>query len=206
MTNLILVCAALVIFLIYNVVSIILFDVPTSLSDTYYLYRSLGFQKFGKKGRVLGYIFTLMMFSMAFLLMPAWLEITDSMGGWQSNLTVLSFLAAGAIVFVGAAPAFRNIGIENKIHMIAAKLCAVFAIAWCTIICFWYGIVIGAASIGLGWLFGLFLEWILAKRCSIPKYTIKFLKHDSDYWWEMCAFVATFITIIVQNILNIINQ
>ena len=204
MTNLILVCIALAIFLIYNVVSIILFDVPTSLSDTYYLYRNLGLQKFGKKGGVLGYIFTLMMFSMAFLLMPAWLEITDSMGDWQSNLTVLSFLAAGAIAFVGAAPAFRNIGIENKVHMIAAKLCAVFAIAWCAIVCFWYGIVIVAASIGLVWLFGLFLEWILAKRCSIPKYTIKLLKQDSDYWWEMCAFGATFTTVIVQSVLNML--
>ena len=204
MINLILVCAALVIFLIYNIVSIILFDVPTSLSDTYYLYRSLGFQKFGKKGRVLGYIFTLMMFSMAFLLMPAWLEITDSMGGWQSNLTVLSFLAAGAREFVGAAPAFRNIGIENKVHMIAAKLCAVFAIAWCAIVCFWYGIVIVVASIGLVWLFGLIFEWIMTKRFNVFSDTIRLLKLNADYWWEMCAFGATFTTVIVQSILNML--
>lgn len=204
MTNLILVCVALAIFLIYNVVSICIFDVPTSLSDTYYLYRNLGIQKFGKKGEVLGYIFTLMMFSVALLLMPAWLEITDSMNGWRSNLTVLSFLAAGAISFVGAAPAFRNIGIENKVHMIAAKLCAVFAIAWCVIVCFWYGIVIVAVSIGLVWLFGLFLEWIMAKKRSSSKDTIKLIKQDSDYWWEMCAFGATFTTVIVQSILNIL--
>lgn len=203
MTNLILVFIAVAIFTIYNAVSIKLFGIPTSLSDTYYLYCGLGVTKFGNKGKFLGYIFTTMMFSMAFLLMPAWLEITESMGGWQSNLTVLPFLTASAIAFVGAAPAFRNIGIENRVHMIAAKLCAVFAIAWCAIVCFWYGIVIVVASIGLVWLFGLFLEWIMTKNHNKFSDAIKFLKRHSDYWWEMCAFIATFVTVITQGILNI---
>ena len=108
--------------------------------------------------------------------------------------------------------------------MISAKLCAVFAIAWCAIVCFWYGIVITVASIGLVWLLGYVLEYILAKKIFlavsknttsqfdkmeerrefIRKQTAVLLKQDSDYWWEMCAFGATFTTVIVQSILNML--
>ena len=117
-TSLILVLCAITIFIVYNSVAIAKFGIPKSLSDTFYYYQGI------KKG--LGYIFTAMMFSMAGLLMPGWLTISDSMPGWEHNFTFLAFFAAGAIAFVGAAPAFKNIGIERKVHMIAAKSAAVF--------------------------------------------------------------------------------
>ncbi len=178
----ILVLIALGIFIAYNAVFIGLYGVPTSLSDTFYVYQSK------KKG--LGYIFSLMMFSMCFFLMPAWLSISDSFTTWEHNLTFLAFFAAASIAFVGAAPAFRNIGIENKVHMVAAKSCAVFAIAWCAIVC-WRIMYIIPISIAI--------IWLIAYLCD------KNFKRNSDYWWEMCAFTATFSTIIVQQIINMLN-
>lgn len=183
-TNLILASIALLVFLTYNVVTVAKFGMPSSLSDTFYLLDNI------KKN--LGYIFTGMMWSMAFLLMPAWIAITDAMPGWERYLTVLSFLAGAGIIFVGAAPAFRNIGIENKVHMIAAKACAVFAIAWCAVVC-WRIMYIIPIAIGLAWLIG----WALRNHTNARRtWTC-----CSDWIWEMAAFIATFGTVITQCII-----
>jgi hypothetical protein len=183
-TYLILVSIAIAIFLVYNIVAICIFGMPSSLSDTFYLYQSK------KKG--LGYIFTAMMFTMALSLMPVWLSISDVMPGWEHNLTFLAFFAAAMICFVGAAPAFRNIGIENKVHMIAAKACAVFAIAWCAIVC-WRIMYIIPIAIGLAWLIG----WLLRNHTNANRVWTK----CSDWIWEMAAFIATFATILTQGII-----
>ena len=172
--SLILVLCAITIFIVYNGIAIAKFGIPKSLSDTFYYYQGT------KKG--LGYIFTAMMFSMAGLLMPAWITISDSMPGWEHNFTFLAFFAAAAIAFVGAAPAFKNMGIERKVHMIAAKSSAVFAMLWCAVVC-WRIMYIIPISIGVIWL----TAWLT-----------KTYKSCSDYWWEMAAFLATFTTILIQ--------
>ena len=182
--SLILASFAFFIFLAYNIIAIKIFGMPTSLSDTFYLYQSK------KKG--LGYIFTAMMWSMAFCLMPAWLTISDNMPNWEHNFTFLAFLAATCIVFVGSAPAFRNVGIENKVHMISAKACAVFAILWCAIVC-WRIMYIIPISIGIAWLVGYCLH---NHTYENRKWT-----RCSDYIWELAAFIATFTTIITQCII-----
>lgn len=207
-TSLILLISSILVFTIYNIVAIKLFRVPTSLSDTFYLYQNK------KKG--LGYIFTAMMWTMAFLLMPAWLTISDSMPGWEHNFTFLAFFAAAAIVFVGSAPAFRNVGLENKVHMIAAKSCAVFAIAWCAVVC-WRIMYVIPIMIGLVWAFAALLEYIHLKMDysnHTPEEQEKFdikgdlkyvLKRHSDYWWEMCAFGATFATVGIQELILLLQ-
>lgn len=182
--SLILASLACFIFMAYNIVAIKIFGMPTSLSDTFYLYQSK------KKG--LGYIFSAIMWFMAFSLVPAWLTISDAMPGWEHNLTFLAFLAASMILFVGSAPAFRGIELENKVHMISAKLCAVFAIAWCAIVC-WRIIYIIPISIGLAWLIG----WLLRNHTNENKKWTR----CSDYIWELAAFIATFTTIITQCII-----
>ena len=181
---LIIACVALAIFTAYNAAIIGVFGMPTSLSDSFYLLQSK------KKG--LGYLFTAMMFSMALCLMPAWLSISDSMPGWEHNLTFLAFFAAAAICFVGAAPAFRNVGIEHNMHMWAAKSCAVFAIAWCAIVC-WRIMYIIPIAVGLAWLIG----WLLRNHTNEGRVWTK----CDDYIWELAAFIATFATIITQCII-----
>lgn len=181
------VAVSLCIFTVYNTVAIGIFGMSTSLSDTLYLYQSK------KKG--LGYIFSAMMYTMAGTLMTAWLAISDAMPGWERNLTFLAFFAAAAIMFVGTAPAFRNIGLENKVHMIAAKSCAVFAIAWCAIVR-WRIMYIIPIAIGLAWLIG----WLLRNHTNENRDW----KRCSDYIWELAAFIATFATVITQcNILMV---
>ena len=78
---LILTLIGILIFVVYNSVVIGKFGVPSSLSASFYLWNGV------KKN--LGYIFTGMMFAMAFCLMPGWLEITAVITPWSHYLTVL---------------------------------------------------------------------------------------------------------------------
>lgn len=187
-TSLILCVVSLLIFTVYNVTVIHYYGMPSSLSDTFYLLQGT------KKG--LGYVFTAMMWSMAFTLMPAWIEISETMPGWEHNLTFLAFFAAACIAFVGSAPAFRNIGLENKVHMVSAKACAVFAIAWCAVVC-WRIMYIIPIAIGLAWLIG----YLLRSHTNINRDW----KRCSDYIWELAAFIATFATIITQCFIFLLN-
>ena len=184
---LILAIVAFCIFLVYNIVTVKFFGMPTSLSDTYYLIEA--------KKKHFGYFFTAMMWLMAFCLAPGWLGINDAMLGWEHNFTFLAFLASACIIFVGSAPAFRGIELENKVHMWAAKLCAVFSIAWCAVVC-WRIMYIIPIAIGLAWLIG----WLLRNHTNEGRKWTK----CSDYIWELAAFIATFGTIIVQGIINMV--
>ena len=171
-----LICAlvALLLFAVYNYVAIRCFGIPKTLSETFYLWQN------EQKG--MGAMFTAMMFAVAITLMPSWIEISNAIGGWESNLTFLAFLAAGSIAFVGAAPAFRSCPLESKVHSISAKCAAVFSLLWCGVVCWRIAYIIPVAAL-LVW--GVAFATKTAKKCSV-------------YWWEMCAFAATFATIITE--------
>ena len=179
MTLLILVLVSLGIFLTYNAVALKKFGVPSSLSNTFYLWNGV------KKN--LGYIFTGMMFSMAFTLLPAWLELGEVVSSWSSYLNVLAFLGCASIAFVGAAPAFRGNKLEGTVHEVAAKLAAAASLAWCLVVCWqiMYVPIIAAGLVALGGVF------------------TKTWKNASVYWLEMMAFGATFITVIVELLVHI---
>lgn len=165
----------MIIFVIYNAYILSKFGVPHSLSNSFYLLNGI------KKG--LGYLFTIMMFIMSFCLMPGWIEITESISSWSHYLTVLPFFAAALIGFVGASPAFNDSDLENKVHTISAYAAAVFAILWCSIVCYntaW--IIIPASAIAI----------------LIASLATRTLKSCKIYWLEMIAFLATFITILVE--------
>ncbi len=187
MTYLILSLFAFAIFVVYNAIVVKIFGMPSSLSDTYYLIES--------KKKHFGYFFTAMMWMMAFCLLPGWIGISDAMPGWEHNFTFLAFLAAACIAFVGSAPAFRGIELENRVHMWSAKLCAIFAIAWCAVVC-WRIMYIIPICIGLAWLIG----WLLRNHTNGERKWTK----CSDYIWELAAFLSTFITVIVQGIINLV--
>lgn len=116
-----------------------------------------------------------MMFSMVGLLMPAWLEI--SVG---STLQFLAFLAAASIAFVGAAPTFKNGGMDYKVHSISAYCAAAFSILWIIFVSkLWIMPII--------WLVFITLLAILTKS----------VKTSTIYWLETVAFMSTFISIMV---------
>ena len=177
MTNLILALVAIGIFIIYNAVAIHFFGNPKSLSETFYLYQN--------KKKNLGYIFTGMMFTVALTLMPAWIEITEVISTWSHYLTVLPFLGAGMIAFVGAAPAFRSCELESKVHTISATAAAVFSLLWCAVVCYKIAYIIPISAV---------IVWGTA-------FATKTQKKAQTYWWEMVAFLATFTTIVTECII-----
>lgn len=119
---------AAVIYVAYNVISIWFFDIPESLSNTYYLYK----QKCEK-----GWLFCLMMYAVVLLMMPAWIGMSEG-----SNFQFLAFLAPASIAFVATAPAFLSSDLENKVHTISAILAAVCSLAWvCIVTPYWWSII-----------------------------------------------------------------
>ena len=175
-TVLILAIVSFTIFIIYNSVAIGIFGIPWSMSKTYYLYEEK------KKG--LGWIFTIFMWLMAFMLVPAFLEISDTVGPWMNNFTFLAFISAAGIMFVGAAPRYKE-DLEGDVHMTAAKICAAASLVWCFLVCWniWWVPICGAAVPAI------------IGACT------KSWKEGRDYWIEMMAFDATFATIITECIL-----
>lgn len=175
MTILTLTIIGMVLFTIYNVCIVSKFGIPVSLSDSFYLLNGV------KKG--LGFIFTAMMVSIAFCLMPGWLEITETITSWSKNFTALPFLAAAGIAFVGAAPAFRKNEVEKLVHGISAYLTAAFSILWICIVCYEVALIVLPISVFVIVALGL---------------STKTLKSSKIYWLEMLAFLATFATILIE--------
>ena len=166
MWSIILVFIAFIIYLIYNGVSIHLFGIPKSLSETYYLYND--------KKRGLRVLFPIVMILFAFLLLPSWLEITVG-----NPLQFLSFLAAGSIMFTGASPAFKKSTMDLKVHTISALSSALCSILW---------IIFGSGS----WYF--IPIWLLV--IGLIAILTKTIKNSYTYWLETIAFLATFTSII----------
>lgn len=158
---------AIFLFVIYNIIALMLFGVPKSLSMTYYLFK--------EKNDVLKILFPAMITMMCICLMPCWIQISEG-----SNFQFLSFLSSGALMFVGAAPAFKSSDLENNVHQYSAYCCAAFAILWIILVTpYWYVILMVSAIIGAA------------------SYLTKSWKTGYIYWLEMIAFLSTFISILL---------
>ena len=156
---------AIFLFVIYNIVSLILFGVPKSLSATYYLYK--------EQNESLKVLFPAMITMLCIFLIPCWLEISEG-----SNFQFLSFLSAGSLLFVGASPAVDSNKLEGYIHKTSAYLCAAFAILWIILVTpYWYILLIVTAII------------------LVIAFLTKTLKSSNVYWLEMIVFISTFISI-----------
>lgn len=163
-----LVLAAFAIYLMYNFAALSIFGVPRSLSNTFYLYQErTPWQRF---------LFPAMMVSMAFLLMPAWIELSAT-----SPFQFTAFLGAAGIVFTGAAPAFNSSKMENRVHTISAIFAAVFSLLWIILVAkIWWFIVAWAVLV-----------------LSVSLLT-KTLKTSYVYWLETIAFLSTFTAIMTM--------
>ena len=174
--SLILICFSLTLFITYNAVSIYYFGIPWSLSKTYYLYE--------EKKKNLGWLFTGFMWLMALTMLPAWIEVSIAVGSWMCYFTFLTFISGACIAFVGTAARYHD-DLEGDVHMTTAKICAVCAILWCFLVCWviWYVTLIGAIIPSI-------LGWVTESW-----------KESRDYWFEMMAFIATFLTIIIKQLI-----
>lgn len=169
--TLILVLIAFTIYALYNIIVIGTLGLPWSLSETFY--------KLKEQKEWLKVFFPIMMILTSWLLLPAWLEISAS-----THLEFLAFLAAGGIMFTGAAPAFKKHNLENRVHSISALLSALFAIIW--IICvskLWWVLV--------AWLVLIALIAVITKTW----------KTSLIFWLETVAFLATFTSIILYRLI-----
>jgi hypothetical protein len=128
--------AATAIYIAYNAVSLAIFGVPESLSNTYYLWK----EKNGK-----GWLFPLMMYAVVILMMPAWISLSEG-----SNFQFLAFLAPASIMFVGTAPRFKDGDLENKVHTISAIIAAACSLLWGALVTpYWWVMLIWLGLIAL---------------------------------------------------------
>lgn len=112
--------AATAIYLAYNAVSLAIFGVPESLSNTYYLYK----EKWNK-----GWLFCLMMYLVVAFMMPAWISLSEG-----SNFQFLAFLAPASIMFVGTAPRFKDSQLESRVHTVSAIIAAACSLLWVALV------------------------------------------------------------------------
>lgn len=161
-----LILSAIIIYFVYNFFALGVSGIPKSLSMTFYLLQ--------EKKKWLRIWFPIMMVSMAFLLMPAWLEI--SVG---SPFQFLAFLAPAGIMFTGAAPAFKSSELENTVHMTSAIFAAITALLWVGLVAnLWLVIAI----------------WFVI--IAILAIVTKTVKSSYIYWLETVAFLSTFTAIL----------
>lgn len=124
------------IYVAYNAISLALFGIPESMSNTYYLWK----ERSNK-----GWLLPLMMYAVVALMMPAWITMSEG-----SDFQFLAFLAPAAIAFVGTAPRFKDTELENKVHSISAVIAAACSLAWVALVTpYWWMILIWLGLIAL---------------------------------------------------------
>lgn len=128
--------------------------VPKSYSDTYYQLNH-------------GWLFSVCMAVMAFLLMPVVIELSDKSGFWY---TFLGFFTCAALIFVAAAPKFKTQ--DSVIHTVAALVAAASGLAWSALT--WWVIPVVAV--------------VLIIPPVIYKWSTK------TFWAEFAAFLSVYVT------------
>ena len=132
--------------------------VAESLSATYYKVKK-------------PYLFQIALGITGFLMMIYLLDVTA--GKWYQ---FLSFFATSALIFVAFAPDYKQM-LEGKVHVAAAMVSAISALALIVLMGYWYVPILPALT-------AFFL---------IKKYGNK------TYWLEMVCFASIYLTAIIYN-------
>lgn len=155
------------------------FGVPDMVSDTYYqLHGTTGSEVLGgKTKRNFGWVFSVVMVLVAFMMMVAILDL-------GKGLQCLAFIGCGGLAFVGCAPNY--LGDESKVHKIAALVSAAGCVGWCLSVCWWVTAIIAILHIlYVAYAFHLYEELAISKRHWLAK---------PWYWLEVSAFLEVFVT------------
>ena len=129
-----------------------------------------------------------MMWLMAGLLLPGWLEVEEVISCWSAYLEVLPFITIAGLAFVGAAPAFRSMGLEPIVHDVAAKIAACASLIWCFAVCWQI----------------MYIPFAVMAIVALIAWLTKTWKSASGYWVEMLCFYPTFATVIAEEIMHLI--
>ena len=143
----------------YIAYAVIFCGVPSSLSDTYYQ-----LEKHGRKK----WLFQIAMILTAFLLLPAWLELSSE------NTQFLAFLSCGGLLFVGLAPCFK-MELDGKVHYTGTVVSGLSAILWIIFSGMWY-IPLVAFAVAI-FLMIKYKRWM--------------------FWIECAAFLSTYIAVLL---------
>lgn len=148
--------------------------VPYSISATFYKLQH-------------PYWFMAAMWATAGLLMPIALETS------KPGTEFLAFLACAGMIFVGAAPNFRE-DLEGKVHMSGAVVCVVASQLWVAFNCWWV-------------LFPIWLAYLTYTIVSITRqkqgvFLYKFLQTKPMFWVEVAALSATYVAIVFKLLLK----
>lgn len=148
--------------------------VPYSISATYYKLQH-------------PYWFMAAMWVTAGLLMPAVLEAS------KLGTEFLAFLACAGMLFVGAAPNFRE-ELEGKVHMSGAVVCVVASQLWVAFNCWWILLPV----------WGAYLTYtiISVSRQKQGVFLYKFLQTKPMFWVEITALSATYVAIAFKSLLK----
>lgn len=138
--------------------------VPYSISATFYKLKH-------------PYWFMATMWLTAGLLMPAILEIS------KPGTEFLAFLACAGMLFVGAAPKFRE-EFEGKVHQSGAIMCVVFSQLWVAFN--WWP----AIFVWLGYV-GYTIYGIVKQDKGV--FLFKFYQTKPMFWVEISALLATYV-------------
>lgn len=161
---------ATIIFVVYNIPTLIAFDIPKSLSMTYYHWK--------EHNSKLRFAFPIMMYAVVAFMMPAWITMSEG-----SPFQFLAFLAPASILFVGTAPAFLSSNLENMVHQVSAYLAAAFSILWiCLVTPYW-------------WILLIWLGLVALASILTSSYKTSYI-----YWLELVAFGATFTSTILYSL------
>ena len=146
------------------------FGIPDMMSDVYYqLQGCMGSEVIGdKRKRNYGWVFTLVMFASALLML---VSLLDSGKGIQ----FLAFLGCAGLMLVGFAPHYLDSS-EHAIHKTAAITAAIGCVGWCSSVNLTPTLLLAIAV--------LIIYFPPAKKPKVVGY----------YWAELTAFLDVYIT------------
>lgn len=160
------------------------FGVPDMVSDTYYqLQGTTGSEVLGgKTKRNFGWVFSVVMVLIAFLMMVAILDL-------GRGVQCLAFIGCGGLAFVGCAPNY--LGDESKVHKIAALVSAAGCVGWCLSVCWWVTFVIALIYT----VYLLVIDFFKVENGIW--YISKDVKFHPWYWLEIAGFADVFLTYVL---------
>lgn len=154
---------SVIIFIAYNASIVSIYGVPNSLSASFYNLREHN----------VGFLFTIFCWTSALPLLIYWIEYSPN--DWN----FLPFISCAGLMFVGTAPAFKDVELERKVHSISAIVCAVGAYVW--------SILFGSVFLSVNF---ILLSGIL--------YFL--IKNNKIYWLELMAFINIYLQLLITSL------
>lgn len=163
------------------------FGIPSMVSDVYYqLQGCTGSEVIGdKRKRNCGWVFTLVMFVSAILMLISMLDC-------GKGIQCLAFLGCAGLMFVGAAPNYVDKD-TFPIHKASAIVAAIGCVGWCVSVNFYLTLLLATSLWFILWLwYHLFIRWeqYLAERDGREPN----LHLHPWYWVEITGFLDVFLT------------